>query len=121
MGLFTDPVVLDTRSFSFRAQINDQKNVTAGEWVEDAASIAAKSLLTVKHRKQGSVDSHLLQRTIYRVPAAATDGVLRKITVNLTVLADSLFTSTEVQDELDIVVDATGETGFLQNLLNGRI
>lgn len=120
MGLFTNPVVLDTRSFSFRAQQVD-KNSVVGDYIEDAAAIAAASLLTVKHRTQGAVKSHLLQRTINRVPAADAAAILRKITINVTLMADPLFTAAEVQDEVDIVVAALGQTGFVQNMLTSKI
>lgn len=120
MGLFTNPVVLDTRSFSFRSQQQDKKSVV-GDYIEDAASIAAESLLTVKHDSTGTTPRHLLQRSIWRVPAAATDGILRRITVNLTITADKLFTAVEVQDELDIIVDACGETGFVSGMLTSKL
>lgn len=125
MGLFTNPVVLTdgvdaTRNFSFRAQRADAKSVV-GDYIEDSSQpIAAESLLVVKHDTR-SVPRHLLQRTIKKVPAAATDGVRRQVTANLTFIADPLFTDAEVQTEVNILIDAAQESGFVLNMMSGKI
>jgi len=124
MGLFTNPVVLNdgaaSRTFSFRSQQADKKSVV-GDYIEDAAAIAAKSLLVIKHDNSGSVPRHLLQRTTYVVPASATDGVRKPITVNFTTMSDPAFTAAEVEKEVKILVDATQETGFVQGFLSGKL
>lgn len=120
MGLFTNPVVLDLRSFSFRSQQSDKKSVV-GDYIEDAASIASESLITVKHDNTGTTPRHLLQRSIKKVPAAATDGVLRRITINGTITCDKLFTAAEVQDEVDVFIDAWGEANIVSGLLTSKI
>lgn len=125
MGLFTNPVVLTdgvdtTRNFSFRAQRADNKSVV-GDYIEDSSQpIAANSLLVVKHDTR-SVPRHLLQRQIDRIPAAATDGTRRKITVNLTITADPLFTDAEIQTEVNILIDAAQEAGFVLGMLSSKI
>lgn len=121
MGLFTDPVTLDTdRIFNYKGQEYDKRSAV-GVYYEPAADIAAQSELVIKHDENGSVPRHLFQRSIMRVPAAAADGVLRRITVNVTVVADSLFTETEVQDEVDISVSGIAQTGFVKSLLQGAL
>jgi hypothetical protein len=124
MSLLTTPLVLNDGSsdhtFSFRAQQPDKKSVVA-DYIEDAATIASKSLIVVKHDTSGSVPRHLLQRTIYREPAAASDGVLRRITINLTVVADPLFTIAEVEEEFNIVRDLVDEADLIDGLLQNKI
>lgn len=117
MGLFTDPVTLDTdHAFQFRGQEYDKK-ASVGVYVEAAAAISEKSLLTVKHDSSGASARHLLQRTVSRVPAADADENLRRITINFTIVADPLFTDVEVSEEVDILVDAIGEANFVKSLL----
>lgn len=125
MGLFTNPVVLNdgvdaTRNFSFRAQRSDTKSVV-GDYVEDSsASIAAESLLVVKHDSRNT-PRHLLQRSTNRKPAAYTDVTLLPITVNFTLTADKGFTAAELQTEVNILIDALQEANFVSNLLSGML
>lgn len=117
MGLFTSPVTLDTNHiFTYRGQEYDKKAIV-GVYVEPAAALAAESKLVVKHDPNGAVPRHLLQRSIKRTPSADSTAGLRRITINLTVVADPLFTDTEVSEEFAIMVDALGETNVLKNLL----
>lgn len=125
MGLFSNPVVLTdgvdaTRNFSFRAQRADTKS-TVGDYIEDSSQpIAAESLLVVKHDTR-SVPRHLLQRSIKRVPTSATDGVRKQITANLTITADAAFTDAEIQTEVNILIDAAQESGFVLGMLSSKI
>lgn len=127
MGLFANPVTLNdgvgNRIFAYKAQITDPKkaSVVAAEYIETAASIASQSKITIKHDPSGSVPRHLLQRTTWRVPAAATDGVLRRITVNKTIQADRLFTDVEVATEVAILDDAAAEANVVKSMLNNII
>lgn len=124
MGLFTSPLVINDgvadRTFTFRSQ-QPHKTSVVGDYIEDAASIAAESLLVVKHDKSGTVPRHLLQRTVWVAPAASTDGALKRITINLTVVADEAFTSAEVTKEFLLMRDAMGETGVVAGLLSSKI
>lgn len=124
MALFTSPLVLNdgavARTFSFRSQQPDKKSVV-GDYIEDAAPIAAESLFVVKHDSSGSVPRHLLQRTERSVPAAATDGVYRRMTINLTIVADPLFTSAEVLKNFTLMVDAMAEANVLASLLSSKL
>lgn len=124
MALFTSPVVLNdgtnSRSFSFRSQQPDKKSVV-GDYIEDAAAIAAESLIVIKHDTSGSVPRHLLQRSTSVVPTGSSDGVRKRITINLTVTASPDFTSAEVEKEFNLLVDACGETGLLAGLLSSKI
>lgn len=125
MGLFSNPVVLTdgvdvTRNFSFRAQRADTRSIV-GDYIEDSSQpIAAESLLVVKHDTR-SVPRHLLQRTIKKVPAANTDGVRKQVTVNLTITADPAFTDAEIQTEVNILIDAAQEAGFVLGMLSSKI
>lgn len=117
MGLFTNPVTLDTNHiFSFRGQEYDKKAIV-GVYVEPAAALSAESKLVVKHDPSGAVNRHLLQRSIKRTPSADSTAGLRRITLNFTVVADPLFTDAEVAEEFAILVDALGEANVLKNLL----
>lgn len=117
MGLFTNPIVLDTdHSFSFRGQEYDKKS-TVGVYVEPAAALAAESSLIVKHDRSGAVARHLLQRSIKRTPAADTTAGLKRITLNFTVTADPLFSDTEVAEEFAIIKAALNASNVLKNLL----
>lgn len=125
MGLFTNPVVLTdgvdaTRNFSFRAQRADTKSVV-GDYIEDSSQpIAAESLLVVKHDTRNT-PRHLLQRSIKRVPASATDGIRKLITANLTITCDPAFTDAEIQTEINILIDAAQESGFVNGMLSSKI
>lgn len=117
MSLFTNPVVLDTdHTFSYVGQEFDTR-ASVGVYTEDAAAISAESVLRVKHDNKGIVPRHLLQRSVNRVPSADTDAGLKRITINFTITADPLFSSTEVQEEVDILIDATGEANFVKSML----
>lgn len=122
MGLFTDPVTLDTdHVFSYNGQDTTDKKSTVGVYIEPAAAIADESKLVVKHDNSGSVPRHLLQRTIKKVPAASADGELKRVTVNVTIVADELFTDTEVSNETDIIFDAVAQAGVIKSLLQNRL
>lgn len=121
MGLFTNPVVLDTaHTFSYRGQVYDKRS-QIGEYIETAATIASESLLRVKHDPNGAVPRHLLQRSVKRVPAAGVAGEYKRITVNFTVVADPLFTDTEVSEETAILIDALGEANFVKYFLTNQM
>lgn len=126
MGLFSNPVTLTdgvdtTRIFAFRAQRADSKGLIVGDYIEEGPSIAEESLLTAKHDTR-KVPRHLLQRTTNRRPAAnaATEPLL-PITVNFTITADKAFTAAEIQTEVNILVDAVQETGFVAGMLSSKI
>jgi len=121
MGLFTNPVTLvdglaANRIFAYRSPIYDKKSVVA-EYIETAASIAAGSILRIKHDPSGSAPRHLLQRTIKRAPAASPLALL-PITVNFTVVASPLFTDAEINTEVMIVKNAILVADFTKSLLN---
>lgn len=124
MALFTSPLVLNdgvaSRTFSFRSQQPDKKSVI-GDYIEDAAAIADESLIVVKHDSSGSVPRHLLQRSTSVIPASASDGVRKRITINLTVTAHPDFTAAEVAKEYAIMLDACAESGVLSGLLSSKI
>lgn len=124
MALLTTPLVLndgtDDHTFSYRSQQPDPKSVV-GDYIEDAAPLAAESLIVVKHDKSGSVHRHLLQRKIKRLPSAAVDGVLKRITINLTVVADPAFTAAEVEEEFAMCQELYAESGLLAGLLQNKI
>jgi hypothetical protein len=125
MGLLTNPVVLvdgavANRTFSFRSQQPDKKAVV-GDYIEDAAAIAAESKIVVKHDATGAVHRHLLQRTIKLVPAAATDGVRRRMTFNYTIMADPLFTAAEVNNEFVLTQDLLDEADVCAGLLAAKL
>lgn len=123
MGLFSSPLVLNDgtadRTFTWRSQQPDKKSVV-GDYIEDAASIASESLIVVKHDKSGSVPRHLLQRTAWVAPAAG-DGTLKRITINLTVVADEAFTAAEVLKEFTLMRDAMGEANVVSGLLSSKL
>jgi hypothetical protein len=118
MGIFTNPVVLndgtDDRTFSYRRQLAEI-NIIGSDYVEAAADPAAKSLLSVKHDARSSVPRHLFQRSVYKIPAADPDGVLRRITVNVTITAHELFSEAEIQPELNIARAGAGVTNFVKS------
>lgn len=121
MGLFTNPVTLDTNHiFSYRGQVYDKKS-SIGEYIETAATIASESLIKVKHDPNGAAPRHLLQRSVKRVPAAGVAGELKRITVNFTVVADPLFTDTEVSEETAILIDALGEANVIKGMLTNQL
>lgn len=121
MGLFSNPVTLvdglaANRIFAYRSPIFDKKNIVA-EYIETAASIAANSVLRIKHDPTGAAPRHLLQRSIKRAPAASPLTLL-PITVNFTVVASPLFTDAEVNTEVMIVKNAILVADFTKSLLN---
>lgn len=118
MGLFTDPVTLDTdHIFNYNGQDTTDKKAVVGVYIEPAATIAAESKLVVKHDNSGSVPRHLLQRSTKKAPAANADGTLKRITVNFTIVADSEFTDTEVSAETAILIDAVQEANFVKSVM----
>lgn len=124
MGLFTDPMTINDgvgdRIFSFRAQQPDTKSVV-GDYIEDAAAIAAQSLIVVKHDTKPTAPRHLVQRTIHIVPAANGDSELKRVTLNFTLTCDKEFTVAEVTPEFELFLDALGETSFLSGLMSSKI
>jgi len=132
MALFTNPVVLSDdggsttdRSFSFLYQDTaDPKSVT-GIWLEDAAEPTAESQLVVKHDQRTLTNGFrrdLLSRRVKLHPAADTEtDDLQPVTINTTITADKRFSTAELQAELNIHVDALGESGFLAGFRGGKI
>jgi len=132
MALFTNPVVLSDdggsttdRSFSFLYQDTaDPKSVT-GIWLEDAAEPTAESQLVVKHDQRTLANGFrrdLLSRRSKLHPAADTEtDDLQPVTINTTITADKRFSTAELQAELNIHVDALGESGFLAGFRGGKI
>lgn len=117
MSLFTTPLVLDTdHIFSYVGQEFEKKSVI-GVYTEDAAAMAAESKLKTKHDSTGAAPRHLLQRTVKRVPTVDSTAGLRRITINFTITADSLFNATEVAEEVAILVDAVSEANFVASML----
>lgn len=125
MGLFTNPVALtdgtNTRTFNFRAQLPTTKaKMVAADYIETA--VGKDSLLVVKHDHRTSIIRNLLQRVAFVHPAADTDTDDKKqITVNITVVAHEDFSVTEIQEEVNILVDAAGEANWLENSRAGII
>lgn len=122
MSLFTNPVVLtdgtDTHSFSFRAQLNDNKSVV-GEWVEPAAVLSAKSSIIVKHDESSASKRRLLQR---KVMLPLTDPLESSmLTINFTVTHHSEHVLADIQKQVNVITDAIAEVGFVNNLLQGLI
>jgi hypothetical protein len=125
MGLFTNPVAVsdgtDTRTFAYRAQLSNVKTVGA-DYIESAASSAAKSLIVVKHDLRTPIVRNLLQRTHRVHPEADTDSDdLKAITVNLTITAHEDFSEAEIQKEVNILVELVGEANFVKSMRSGII
>lgn len=132
MALFTNPVTLSDdggtttdRAFSFLNQDVSNPNSVTGIWLEDAADNTAESRLIVKHDQRtlkSGFRRDLLQRTVKLHPAADTEtDDLQPVTVNITVTADSRFTATELQGEVNLLIDAVEESGFLSGFRAGKI
>lgn len=132
MALFTNPVVLSDdggsttdRSFSFLNQDVSSPNSVTGIWLEDAAAQTAESRMIVKHDQRtlkSGFRRDLLQRTVKLHPAADTEtDDLQPVTVNFTVTADSRFTAAELQGEVNMIIDAIEESGFLSSFRSGKI
>jgi uncharacterized protein YfdQ (DUF2303 family) len=125
MGLFSNPVTLtdgtDDRIFAYRGPLPDLK-IRGGDYIESAAAIAAKSLITIKNDIRTSVIRNLVQRTIRLHPAADTEtDDLYPVTLNFTVVASELFTEAELQPELNVLLDALAEANVLKNLRSGVV
>lgn len=127
MSLLTSPLVLvdgavANRTFSFRAQQPSKKGIVA-DYIEDAAAIADDSLIVVKHDDSGSSTRHLLQRRYSVVPAslAATTAERKRMTFNFTVVADSEFTVSEVENEFTLFLDLLAETDLIDGLIQSKI
>jgi hypothetical protein len=125
MGLFSNPVTLtdgtDDRIFAYRGPLPDLK-IRGGDYIESAAAIAAKSLITVKNDIRTSVIRNLVQRTIRLHPAADTEtDDLYPVTLNFTIVASELFTEAELQPELNVLLDALAEANVLKNLRSGVV
>jgi hypothetical protein len=118
MGIFTNPVTIndgtDDHIFAYRRQLADS-NIIGSDYVESAADPASKSTLTVKHDVRSSVPRHLLQRSVYKIPAADPDGVLRRITVNITITAHELFSEAEIQPEVTLTRAGAGVANFVKS------
>jgi hypothetical protein len=125
MGLLANPVTLNdgtgSRIFSFRSQRPDNRSVI-GDYIEDAAASAANSLITVKHDLRAvTAPRALIQRVFKAVPAASSTGEYLQITQNYTLVASSLFTTTELTGEFTLFMDALAETGILAGLRAKKI
>lgn len=132
MALFDNPVVLSDdegsttdRSFSYLNQDVSNPNSVTGIWLEDAADNTAESRMIVKHDQRtlkSGFRRDLLQRTVKLHPAADTEtDDLQPVTVNVTVTADSRFTTAELQGEVNMIIDALQESGFLSGFRSGKI
>lgn len=126
MGLFSDPIVLSddggittARSFTFRAQLNENGSVV-GELVEPAALAAEKSVLRSKHSTSNAgVERHLFQRSCRALlPDALTYS---PITVNFTVACSESMAKDTVKEQIFIALDGMSEATFQENFLNGLI
>lgn len=124
MGLFTNPVTLtdgtNNHVFEYRAQRFDARSMI-GDYIEPAAAAESASLLTVKQDLTKQVQRHLVQRSIYLTPAADTESDPLRVTINVSVTCDKKFVHTEVQPQLNIVIDGMAEANFLRNLMNGML
>lgn len=128
MGLFSNPVTLSDdggtttdRTFEFRAQLIDSKT-TGGDYIETAADAAAKSLFVVKHDMRSTAPRHLLQRSVRKHPVAETDNDdLLPITINLTIVANEAFSEAEIQEEVNLLLDAAEESNFVKGMQTGLI
>jgi uncharacterized protein YfdQ (DUF2303 family) len=125
LGLFANPVTLtdgtDDRIFAYRGPLTDVK-VRGGDYIESAAAISAKSLLTVKNDIRTSVIRNLLQRTIRLHPAADTEtDDLYPVTINFTLVAHELFTETELQPEVNVLLDALTEANVIKSMRSGVV
>jgi hypothetical protein len=125
MGLLANPVTLNDgtgdRIFSFRSQRPDNRSVI-GDYIEDAAASAANSLITVKHDLRAvTAPRALIQRVYKAVPAASSTGEYLQITQNYTLVASSLFTTSELTGEFTLFLDALSETGILAGLRAKKI
>lgn len=121
MPIFTNPVSLtdgtDSHAFSFRAQMFDTKSIV-GEWVEPASPHVANSTITIKHDEKSTYARRLLQR---KVELVLPDLTYSPLTINLTVTHNPLHSAVDIQKNLNILIDAVQESGFVNNLLQGLI
>jgi hypothetical protein len=122
MPLFSNPVVLtdgtDTHSFSYRAQLNDNKSIV-GEWVEPAASLTDASAIIIKHDTKSVVKRRLLQRKI--MLPTIDPLIFEPCTINFTITHHSSHALADIQKQVNVVVDAIQEENFVNNLLQGLI
>jgi hypothetical protein len=131
MALFSNPVTLSDdggtttdRVFSYLHQdTSDPKSIT-GIWQEDAADPEAASQLIVKHDQRTlskGFRRDLLSRRVNKHPASDTEtDDLQPLTVNITITGDRRFSADEIQEEFNLTVDATQETGFISGLRAGK-
>lgn len=121
MPIFTNPVTLtdgtDNHIFSFRAQMFDAKSIV-GEWVEPAANYATDSSITIKHDEKSTYARRLVQR---KVKLLLADGTYSPLTINLTITHNPGHSATDIGKNLNVLVDAVQEAGFVNNLLQGLI
>lgn len=119
MGLLSNPLTLNdgvpaARIFSYRSQRPDNRSVI-GDYVENAASAAANSLITIKHDLRATAAPRaLVQRVIKLVPAAGTE--LMQITMNFTLVASNLFTAAEIDSEFTLFQDLLAEADLISGL-----
>lgn len=132
MALFDNPVTFsddggttNDRTFSFLSQDVSNPNSITGIWLEDAADPTAESRLVVKHDQRtlkNGFRRDLLQRTVQKHPAADTEtDDLQPLTINITITGDKRFSAAEVQEELNISVDAVNAPGFVAGFRAGKI
>lgn len=125
MGLFSNPVTLNdgvgSRIFGYRGPLPDVK-IRGGDYIESAAALAAKSLITIKNDIRTPVIRNLVQRTIRLHPAADTEtDDLYPVTFNFTMVAHELFAATELQPEFVLMLDALQEANVVANLRLGIV
>lgn len=125
MSLFANPVTLNdgtnARIFAYRGPLSDSK-IRGGDWIESAAAIAAKSLFTIKNDIRTPVIRNLVQRTVRLHPAADTEtDDLYPVTINFTLVAHELFTETELQPEVNLMLDALVEADVIKSLRSGVV
>lgn len=122
MPLFTDPIVLNDgsndRSFTFRAQLNDSKQII-GEWIEPAANLSEQSSFFVKHdESKPTVHRRLFQRSAY---LPVTDGSLKRCTVNVTITHHPEHSLADITKQVKLTQDGMAEATFINNFLQGLI
>jgi len=125
MGLFTSPVTLNdgvgSRIFTYRGLTPNAKTLQ-GDYIESAASLAARSLLVAKIDNRSPVIRSLLQCRINLHPAADTEtDDLYPVVFNYTMTAHELFTVAELTPQHVLLQDALGEANVLQSLRLGII
>jgi hypothetical protein len=132
MALWTNPIVVSDdggtttdRSFSFLAQDVSNPNSVTGVWIEDAADVTAESKVVAKHDQRTlskGFKRDLVSRRVMMHPALDTEtDDLQPLTLNITLVGDSRFSTAEIQPELNILIDLISQAGFVTSLRQGKI